>query len=181
MTARAAAGASRVVTPGEIAMALPVFAQSVNYGRVRVHPGSFFWFKLQRANTAMTPRGEMYFPPRHFREDFSAGTGADKHWFMHEMAHVWQHQLGYPVMLRGAIRIGLSYRYVLDDRRMLADYNMEAQGDILADYFALKFMRDAALVRNRIGTGGAQVYTLAAYERTLRDFTADPSSRRNLP
>ena len=29
----------------------------------------------------------------HFKEDFSQGEDGDKHWFMHEMVHVWQHQL----------------------------------------------------------------------------------------
>ena len=54
---------------------------------------------------------------------------------MHEMVHVWQCQLGYPVKLRGAIRLGLSYEYVLATDKRLSDYNMGAQGDVLADYF----------------------------------------------
>ena len=36
-----------------------------------------------------------------------------KKWFIHEMVHVWQFQLGYPVAIRGAIRLGLDYKYVL--------------------------------------------------------------------
>jgi hypothetical protein len=42
-------------------------------------------------------------------------------------------------MARGAIRIGLEYEYELDPAKKLSDYNMEAQGDLLADYWALKF------------------------------------------
>ncbi|UUZ53048.1 hypothetical protein LP419_29235 [Massilia sp. H-1] len=62
---------------------------------------------------------------------------------MHEMVHVWQYQLGYPVRLRGAVRVGLSYDYELAPDKHLSDFNMEAQGDLLADYFALKHMAAA--------------------------------------
>ena len=46
---------------------------------------------------------------------------------MHEMTHVWQHQLGYWVRFRGAFRPGLDYKYTLDEQRKFCDYNMEAQ------------------------------------------------------
>jgi len=172
---------SRGVTPGEMAMARLLFVDSVNYACIRVHNRGFFPPGLQDENTAVTPNGDMYFPQRHFREDFSTGTGADKHWFIHEMVHVWQYQLGYHVMLRGMIRFGLDYRYTLDDQRVLGDYNMEAQGDVLADYHALKFLKNEAVVRSRDDANGRRPYTLAAYERTLRDFIANPSDRSNLP
>jgi hypothetical protein len=92
------------------------------------------------------------------------------------MAHVWQHQLGYPVRLRGAIRIGLPYHYELREGATLADYNMEAQGDLLADYFALKFMRLPRIMRQR-----RYAHALALYEEVLAGFLADPADRSNLP
>ena len=85
---------------------------------------------------------------------------------MHEMAHVWQHQLGYPVMWRGAVRIGLSYDYELSPDLRLCDFNMEAQAEVLADYFAMVYLRkqDAGL-----------------YKDMLREFLSDPSAPSNLP
>jgi hypothetical protein len=124
----------------------------------------------------MTPNGSMYFHHSCFQSDYSLGSPAVIHWFMHEMVHVWQHQLGYPVRLRGAIRIGLPYHYALREGASLADYNMEAQGELLADYFALKFLRNARIVRQR-----RPVHALALYERVLASFLADPGSVANLP
>jgi hypothetical protein len=92
------------------------------------------------------------------------------------MVHVWQHQLGYPVRLRGAIRIGLSYRYELRPGATLADYNMEAQGDLLADYFALKYMHNPRIMRQQRYAG-----SLGLYEEVLAGFLADPASAANLP
>ena len=90
--------------------------------------------------------------------------------------HVWQHQLGYPVKLRGAFRIGLAYHYDLRDDATLADYNMEAQGDLLADYFALKTMHKPRVMRQR-----RYAHSLALYERVLAGFLANPQDVANLP
>ena len=106
----------------------------------------------------------------------SCGSEQARHWFMHEMTHVWQFQLGYPVRLRGAVRLGLSYRYQLAMDKTLADYNMEAQGDVLADYFVLKHLRSAAAMRQP-----AYANDLALYEQVLAGFLTDPEHRANLP
>jgi hypothetical protein len=95
---------------------------------------------------------------------------------MHEMVHVWQHQLGYPVRLRGAVRVGLPYHYELREGATLADYNMEAQGDLLADYFALKFMHKPRVMRQR-----RYAHHLALYERVLAVFLANPLDAASLP
>jgi hypothetical protein len=92
---------------------------------------------------------------------------------MHEMVHVWQHQLGYPVRLRGAVRIGLSYRYELREGARLADYNMEAQGELLADYFVLKHLGQPPRTR--------QQHSRVLFESVLQHFLLDPASRTNLP
>ena len=90
--------------------------------------------------------------------------------------HVWQHQLGYPVRLRGAIRIGLGYRYDLAPGKTLADYNMEAQGDLLADYFVLRFLRAPRTMRQP-----RYADSRALFEKVLAGFLADPADRSNLP
>jgi len=178
---RATAGSTdeRSLTPAEIEMAGRVFGRAIAYERVKVHRGSFFPFNLQREHTAVSPNGEIYFLPDDYRSDYARSTDFFKHWFIHEMVHVWQYQLGYPVMWRGAVRIGLSYRYELDARRTLCDYNMEAQGDLIADYFAIKMLGNAGPVHNRQPDG--KPYPVADYERTLANFLADPCDKANLP
>jgi hypothetical protein len=57
------------------------------------------------------------------------------------------------VRLRGAVRIGLSYDDDLAPGKTLADFNMEAQGELLADYFALKHLSSSESMRQqRYGT-----------------------------
>jgi hypothetical protein len=100
-------------------------------------------------------------------------------WFIHEMTHVWQFQLGYPVRLRGAIRIGLPYGYSLGQDKRLCDYNMEAQGNLLADYFALKFCGGQHRLYEQ--QYRAMPDALALYDTVLARFLDAPSDRRNLP
>lgn len=173
-----AEGTSRPLRPGEVRIAAQIFRDSLDYSQVRVHNEEFLPFDLQPDNTAMTPNGELYFNPKRFKEDFSASTPGDQHWFMHEMVHVWQYQLGYPVMLRGAIRIGLDYDYELKADKTLSDYNMEAQGDLLADYWALKFLKQPEVMSMRFYQ---DKLWLPLYEQVLARFLADPSDKANLP
>jgi len=173
------AGKARGLTSGEIAMARLLFADSVDYGRVKVHNGEYLWFGMQPDDTAMTPNGEMYFNEDHFSEDFSAMDLRMQRWFMHEMAHVWQFQRGYPVKARGAIRLGLSYDYVLAPEARLCDYNMEAQGNILADYFLVKF-RSAAFAMYEAGYR-RDPNVIAKLELVLTQFLRNPSDEANLP
>lgn len=171
------AGQSRGMTSGEIAMARSLFGTSVDYTKVKVHNGEYLWFGLQPDDVAMTPNGEMYFNPSYFQEDFSnSGSFGNALWFMHEMVHVWQYQLGYPVARRGAIRIGLSYEYRLSATTRLSDYNMEAQGNLLADYWAIKTYRDPPLLNQ-----WTHANDLALYRSVLKDFIANPSDVTNLP
>ncbi|MDQ2990376.1 MAG: Rhs element Vgr protein [Pseudomonadota bacterium] len=166
--------ASRALTAGEVAMASALFGGAIDYAKVRIHNRRYFPF--QPKNCAMTPNGRLYFHHSCFLDDFAAGDVHARHWFMHEMVHVWQHQLGYPVRLRGAVRIGLAYRYRLRAGATLADFNMEAQGDLLADYFVLKHLGEPAAMRWRQNAA-----SLPLFETVLDSFLADPASRANLP
>lgn len=170
-------GETRGLAAGEIAMARSLFGASIDYAKVKVHNGEYLWFGLQPDNVAMTPNGEMYFNPSYFLEDFSNSprTGDDL-WFMHEMVHVWQYQLGYPVARRGAFRVGLSYEYTLATGKTLSDYNMEAQGNILADYWAIKTYPNPPVLNER-----KHAKDIALYRTVLRAFIANPSDTANLP
>ncbi|SAK41819.1 Rhs element Vgr protein [Caballeronia temeraria] len=170
---------ARPLTSGEIDIARLIFRDAIDYSRVRVHARGYLPFGLQPSHTAMAPNGSLYFPPACFQDDFSLCDARQQMWFIHEMTHVWQFQLGYPVRLRGAVRIGLPYAYTLADDKRLRDYNMEAQGNLLADYFALKFCDgQSRLYEHRYRhLPGA----LALYETVLADFLRAPDGRGNLP
>jgi hypothetical protein len=168
---------ARMLTAGEIAMSRLIFKDSIDYSTVKIHNHEYLWFGLQPDDTAMTPNGEMYFNKSYYRDDFSKLDATSQRWFIHEMVRVWQYQLGYPVKLRGAIRIGLSYKYTLGKGQKLSDYNMEAQGDILADYYVLKFLKDPAAMTQRQFADSLDLYE----QEALIDFLADPTNRSSLP
>lgn len=170
-------GESRGMTIGEIKNCRSVFGDSIDYSKVRIHNREFLIFGLQPNNVATAPNGEVYFNHEHFLPDFSEAKFSEKRWFIHEMTHVWQYQLGYPVMLRGAIRLGLSYVYTLSMNKRLCDYNMEAQGCLLADYWAVKNhgWRAESLYEAK------HIYDLPMFEIVLEDFILNPSQKANLP
>ena len=155
-------------------MASLLFRDAIDYRRVRIHARRYMLF--QPSNCAMTPNGHLYFHASCFLDNYAQASVTNQHWFLHEMAHVWQHQLGYAVRLRGAVRIGLSYHYDLAPGKTLADFNMEAQGDLLADYFALRHLGSSASMRQPRYAG-----SLPLYEQVLAGFLADPVSVANLP
>jgi len=156
-------------------MAALLFRDAIDYARVRVYSRRYLPY-LQPKNCAMTPNGSMYFHASCFLDDYSCANLTGQHWFMHEMVHVWQHQLGYPVRLRGAVRLGLPYHYDLSEHATLSDYNMEAQGDLLADYFVLKFLGRPDAMRQRRYRDA-----LPRYEQVLAGFLADPFDAQLLP
>ena len=166
--------ASRQLTSNEIKMASLLFRDAIDYTRVRIHARRYMPF--QPKHCAMAPNGSIYFHPSRCLDDFALGDAVARHWFIHEMTHVWQHQLGYPVRLRGAFRFGLSYDYELAPHKTLADFNMEAQGDLLADYFSLKFDVLASAMRQT-----RYARDLALYGIVLAGFLDAPGKRRHLP
>jgi hypothetical protein len=167
---------SRPLTAGEIDCCRSLFGDAVAVDAVRVHARGWFPFGLQLRATAMAPDGHVWFRPEDCCADFSQAPTWRLLWFMHEMVHVWQWQLGYPVLWRGALRVGLSYRYELAPQRRLGDYNMEAQGDLLADWFALhRLQRPASMRQTRYAADEP------LFRAVLQDFLRDPSHPANLP
>jgi hypothetical protein len=182
---------NRPLTAGEIAMARQVFKDSINYSTVRIHNEEYLPFDLQNDRAAMTPNGDMYFNPVTFKFDFSTEADEEKIWFMHEMVHIWQHQLGYSVTWAGfwiAVTGGYfnrrAYRFDRSDYRdpkdssndspdidkTLPDFNMEQQADIIAEYFGAKHLGVAELQLNQ-----------AFYERVLKEFLRSPKNALLLP
>jgi hypothetical protein len=169
-------GGSRTMAAGEIAMSRLIFKDSVDYTRVKVHKGGFFG-RLQSKRTAVTPNGEIYFNPVDFLEDYSGASADNQHWFIHEMVHVWQYQLGYPVKVYGLFSFLANYASVLTPEKRLSDFSMEQQGDIIADYYLLKVARTKRGLRNSRYADNLPLFE----ESILVDFLADPSSKLNLP
>lgn len=95
-------------------MAWLIVRDSLDYVRIKVHNGRYLPFGFQPQNVTMTPNGEIYFHSKCYLSDFFKAHSNLRHWFIHEMAHVWRYKLGCPVVGRGAIRIGLDYDYDYD-------------------------------------------------------------------
>lgn len=175
-----ASGHERGLTAGEIEMARLVYGDAVDYSKVKVHNhGYWMFFGLQNKDTAVTPNGEMYFPKGIYREDYSAGEISYQQFFIHEMAHVWQYQLGYNVKWVRAPRPNMTYDYELDETRKLHDYNMEAQGNIFADYFLAVFRGSSYMLNNRRYRSDPGIDS--KLESVLSEFLKDRKSTSNLP
>lgn len=131
-------GTLRLMTLGEITMAQRVFAHNITYSRVWIHCDSYFPLGLQSENVAMAPNGELWYRKKAYETDFSANTVSDekKHVFIHELAHVWQHQHGQWVRTRGLFSWAANYYYALDKEK-LTDYSLEQQASVIADYWLI--------------------------------------------
>ncbi|MNP04424.1 hypothetical protein D3C76_963370 [compost metagenome] len=175
-------GKKRSLTSGEIAMASVVFKDAVDYSKVKVHHGGW-WVFFGFQNTAVTPNGEMYFPEStsFYRDDFS--TVSDKRFmalFMHEMTHVWQYQLGYPVKNRGLTvtsQGASAYQYRLTEDGILSDYNMEQQGEIISDFYIICILQESRFVWNQNNRHN----DAKLLKSTLSEFLKKPGHTSNLP
>lgn len=91
---------------------------------------------------------------------------------------VWQKQLGYHLLANRVRLTKKDYEYVIEPGMRFNQYNMEAQGEILADYFALKFLRNRSVMRYQ----GDGFLSSQDYEKeVLVDFLSNPSDSANLP
>ena len=123
----------RSLTPGELAAARGVFGNAIEWERVRIVPRPFL--PGQPPGVAVTPLGVVHFHRVDCRDDF-AGDWAGMAWLIHELTHVWQHQSGVPVLLRGLVE--RRYRYGrLVPGRPLARYGIEQQAAIVEDWFRI--------------------------------------------
>lgn len=134
-------GGIRRLRLGEINLASSLFGYSIYYHKVWIHLESYLPFNLQNPGQAMSPDGEMWFRPQKYEHDFSMPINQRspnaQHLFMHEMMHVWQHQRGMWVRVRGAFSWAVDYTYSLDKENLL-DYGLEQQASIVSDYWLLK-------------------------------------------
>ena len=85
----------RKLTSGEESLVRGMFGNSVNYAKVRIYDRKLF--AKQGDTMAIAPNGSIYFAPKVYKKDFSLAIDISKHFFIHEMTHVWQHQHGQAV------------------------------------------------------------------------------------
>ena len=124
----------RSLTAGEQHLAREIFGSAINYATVKVHNGRYIFF--QPSDTAMTPNGEIYFPAKVYKDDFSTNI-SDSQWLIHELTHVWQYQHGTDVVARAIFNRNYDYGR-LDGTRTFADFGVEQQAAITADYYLQK-------------------------------------------
>nr|WP_314271360.1 type IV secretion protein Rhs [uncultured Kingella sp.] len=162
----------RYLTPAETALLFPIFRRALDYAAIRIYPRRYL--PLQNARTAMSPNGCSFYPAALYCRDFAQAGRALRHLFVHECVHIWQQRLGFPVRLCGiclALQGGYvrnrayAYRHLLAVRNDLAQFNMEQQAQMIADYFCPI-------------TDGAADTDLA---RVLRRFLHDPADSSLLP
>lgn len=117
----------RPLTAGEIALGRSLFGDEIAWSRVRVAQAPA-WFGFG----AMVPVGHtIVFARWRARLDFSEAGAAERGWFVHELAHVWQAARG--VVLAGA-KLGAlgdkAYAYAPRPDASLKTYNIERQAEI---------------------------------------------------
>lgn len=134
----------RNLTSAEIATAQLIFGNALNYQKIKIYCGIPY---LPWLSCAVSPNGHIYFPKQHCPADFTQAPTHYLVWFMHELTHVWQWQLGFRTWLGGsilALRGGYyqrrAYRYTLTpDSISFAKLNMEQQAEVVAHYFAARY------------------------------------------
>lgn len=133
---------SRMLTDGEISLCRSVFGDLIDYQRVKItnHP----FLPWQSIHVFMAPTGDIHARNVNYCHDYSQQSLAYQAVFIHEMAHIYQHQYGINVLVKGAIlqsayflsfKTYNPYQYKLEPLKPFFSYNIEQQGDIAKDIF----------------------------------------------
>lgn len=148
------------MTSGERALVYSVFADTIDYDRVRIRRRR--WHPFQPRNITMAPCGHIHFPPASpfYCDDFSK-AGLDRQGlFIHEMTHVWQAQRKGRFYLPFFRHPFCRYDYELEPGRPLVRYGIEQQAEIVRHAFML-----------RRGSNPKGAVDPNEYERLLRSMT----------
>lgn len=191
-------GVRRKLTAGEIQMCQLVFKNSIDYSKVLINIGGYIHNKT---GNAMTLAGEIILPKEAYQRvpDFSMAVGEDKHWFIHEMTHVWQYQLGAPNGWFGikhlcnggytsqvnSVDSGKNELKAYDTdllgrdyNKKFNDFNFEQQGRIIEFWFDAMYLRNTKPSRKHHQTS---LQLLTQTQRILSGFLINPNDRQLLP
>ena len=154
--------ARRRLTDREIIMCRSVFKDSIDYTKIWIVMGGFV---QSLAETAITPFGYIITLPRKDyieNKDFSKSRPELKHWFMHEVTHVWQNALGFKGINKIKRVCRGSYFKTVDSPdstsgedlapyatdlsgrdiyKNFNEFNYEQQGRIIELYYDAKFLK----------------------------------------
>lgn len=128
--------AGRSLTSGEITLLYSVYGNSLDYAAVRVSSGGV------GSDIAITHNNNISFPSSLYQDDFSRAGLDFKAWFVHEAAHVWQHQVQgldtYAEGLKLIMQFGTSYipnayYYSLNSAQSFGSLNIEQQAQVIQD------------------------------------------------
>lgn len=190
-------GSKRLLTSGEIAMSRLIFKDAIDYSKVWIHLGGLIHTKT---GNAMTPAGEIYLPKDDYLKtpDYSKATGENRHWFIHEMVHVWQYQMGASTgwlginqLCKGGYTSEVNsvdsdneleaYDTDLGGRdlnKKFQDFNFEQQGRIIEFWFDACYLQKVNPKRDH---HQKSLQLLGYVEKILRDFLLNPSNKNLLP
>lgn len=191
--------ARRRLTDREILMCRTVFKDSIDYKKIWVVMGGFV---QSLAETAITPFGYIITLPRKDyieNKDFSKARPEIKHWFMHEVTHVWQNALGFkgiskvkrvcrgeyfrttgsPDSIDGNDLVPYATDLMGRDLyKKFNEFNYEQQGRIIEFYFDAKFLKYSIPERKHHQLSlKLERYVLF----TLKEFIENPNDPSLLP
>jgi len=127
----------RSMTEGEKILAKTVYTDAIDYKKVKIFNES--WTFLQPTDRAMAPNGNIYYAKGNadYSRDFSAKKNIHKQaTFIHELAHVWQHQKGVNVIVNGIFQRDYDY-LPLTSKTKFYKLGIEEQAQLIRDYFYL--------------------------------------------
>ncbi|QEY23146.1 type IV secretion protein Rhs [Neisseria animalis] len=165
----------RYLTAAETEAAKHIFADGLDYGKIKIYAGIPY---LPPIRTAIAPNGNIYFPRRHCPPDFILAGSTYTMWLIHELTHVWQHQQGFRPWLGGLCLscTGAYFRrraYVYPPPEHITDFsrlNMEQQADLIAHYYAARYL-----------PLNAHTPQLPRLQTALAEFLSNPKQKKLLP
>lgn len=169
---------SRELTQGEITLAKLIYKDSLDYSDIKIHDHGYIFF--QPKNSGMTPKGDIFIKGG-ANKDYSTATNLSKAFFIHEMAHVWQHQLkvlkpawaAIKENFRHGFKYDKAYYYTLDEKKDLLDYRIEQQASIIEEYF-LFIVLGGQTSNPSLLNDLAEAKANLLYQKVLRKFLKDP-------
>jgi RHS repeat-associated protein len=131
----------RPLTEGEVSLSTSIFGTTINYPQVTIRRRGYF-LGFQFRGYLVTPNGHIYAPVNGgaYSPDYSKEAVAFRAVFLHEMTHVWQHQVGMHVGMRRLFGEG-NYDYNKNNfgSRNFTSYSIEQQAHIVEDFYLLLF------------------------------------------
>ena len=191
----------RKLTSGEINLCRKVFQDSIDYSKVYVQMGGLIGVVTTLTGNAMTPAGNINLPNDDYKnnKDFSKSRPMLQHWFMHEMVHVWQFQLGANTAKFGAKQFicggyttevksvdsgeGELKAYdtditARDNLKKFNEFNFEQQARIIEFYFDGMFLQnDEPNRKHHQKSLKLQGHVM----KILTDFLINPKDKKLLP